>query len=228
MLEYSDQEFYVEACRGILRLRDKHHYEHIKSFDQFDLREIWKLLSDCDSPSYCPVAKHVRNVRDTWVHADCDKWDKAELDKIFRAMEEFVRTMCSFSVCIAILTITRFWIRHINRKVSSHYNACGTRIRKEIENRNTFVFGICSSLRDIWNYWEKISIPFEFILKSPLALIKRPLNYNQTQDKLYLWFIYCISLNFKLECGAFITLLIEVEFLIGSLLHLQPKTLSRI
>ena len=73
-----------------------------------------------------------------------------------------------------------------------------------------------------------MSIPFEFILKSPFALIKRPLNYNQTQDKLYLWFIYYISLNFKLECGAFITLLIEVEFLIGSLLHLQPKTLSRI
>ena len=108
MLEYSDQEFYVEACRGILRLRDKHHYEHIKSFDQFDLREIWELLSDCDIPSYCPVAKHVRNVRDTWVHADCDKWDKAELDKSFRAMEEFVRTMCSFSACITILTITRF------------------------------------------------------------------------------------------------------------------------
>ena len=57
MLEYSDQEFYVEACRRILRLRDRHHYEHIKSFDQFDLREIWELLSDCDIPSYCPVAK---------------------------------------------------------------------------------------------------------------------------------------------------------------------------
>ena len=53
MLEYSDQEFYVEACRRILRLWDKHHYEHIKSFDQFDLRAIWELLSDCDSPSYC-------------------------------------------------------------------------------------------------------------------------------------------------------------------------------
>ena len=110
--------------------------------------------------------------------------------------------------------ITRFWIRNINRKVSSHHNACGTSIRKKTANRNIFVFGIYSSLRDIWNYWKTITIPFEFILKSPLALIERPLNYNQTQDKLLLWFIYYISLNFKLECGAFIMLFTEVEFLI--------------
>ena len=34
---------------------------------------------------------------------------------------------------------------------------------------------------------------------------ERPLNYNQIQDRLYLWFIYDISINFKLKCGATIS-----------------------
>ena len=83
--------------------------------------------------------------------------------------------------------------------------------------------------RDLWpdNSWEKITIPFEFILKSPLALIKRPLNYNQIQDRLYLWFIYDVSLNFKLKCGAFIKLFTEVEFLIRSYCLFASHHVSR-
>ena len=93
MLEHYDQEGYVKACRKILQVRYKHRYDHIKSFDQFDLLAIWELLSDCDSPSYCRVAKNVKTVRDTWVRVDCDKWDKAKLVKSFRAMEDLVRHM---------------------------------------------------------------------------------------------------------------------------------------
>ena len=93
ILEHYDQKSYVKACRKILRVRHKHRYEHIKSFDQFDLFAILELLSDYESPSYCPVAMDIRVVRNTWIHADCDKWDKAELDKSFRAIEELVTKM---------------------------------------------------------------------------------------------------------------------------------------
>ena len=93
MLKHYGQKRYVEACKRILRVGHNHHYEHIKSFHQFDLLAILELLSIYKSPSYCPVAKDVRNVRDTWVRVDCDKWDKAELAKSFRAMEDLVRHM---------------------------------------------------------------------------------------------------------------------------------------
>ena len=93
MLKHYDQKSYVEACKRVLRVRHKRRYEHIKSFDQFDLFAILELLSDHKSPSYCPVAMDIRVVRNTWIHADCDKWDKAELDKSFRAMEDLVRHM---------------------------------------------------------------------------------------------------------------------------------------
>ena len=93
MLERYGQEFYVQACRRILGVGREHRYEHIRSFDQFDQFAIWELLSDHASPSYCRVAKDVRNVRGTWVRVDCDKWDKAELVKSFRAIEELVTNM---------------------------------------------------------------------------------------------------------------------------------------
>ena len=63
------------------------------AFDQFDLFPILELLSDDESPSYCPVAKRVSNVRRTWFHIDCDKWDKAELDKNSRVLEELETEM---------------------------------------------------------------------------------------------------------------------------------------
>ena len=93
MLEHYNQEFYVEACRRILQVPCLFRYEHIKSFDQFDLFAILGLLSDDESPSYCPAAKLVSNVTTTWFYIDCDKWNEAELDKSFRVLEELVTKM---------------------------------------------------------------------------------------------------------------------------------------
>lgn len=92
MLQIYGEESYVEDCKKILR-KTSRHYGDIKSFDEFDLGAILKLLSDSDSPSHCPGAIGVIHVRNNLAHADRNQWDKAKLDKSFRAMEKLVTEM---------------------------------------------------------------------------------------------------------------------------------------
>lgn len=93
MLQIYGQKSYVEDCKKIVRKKSGHYYGDIKSFDEFDLQAILKLLSDFGSPSHCPGAIGVTEVRNNWVHIDCNQWDKAKLDKSFRAMENLVKEM---------------------------------------------------------------------------------------------------------------------------------------
>ena len=93
MLQIYGEESYVEDCKKIVRKTSGHYYEDIKSFDEFDLRAILELLSDFDSPSHCPGAIDVRDVRNNWVHADYSQWNIATLIKSFIAMEKLVTEM---------------------------------------------------------------------------------------------------------------------------------------
>ena len=85
MLQIYGQKSYVEAGKE----RAEHHYENVKSFDEFDLLAIL-----CEIPSHCPSARDVRDVRSSWVDIDSNKWDQSKLNESFRAMEKLVIEMC--------------------------------------------------------------------------------------------------------------------------------------
>ena len=81
------QTFGPERYVELSKRRAGSRYENVRSFDEFDIPAILKLLSD---HLHCLGAQDFRDARSTWVDTDSNKWDKTELETSFRAMRNLV------------------------------------------------------------------------------------------------------------------------------------------